>query len=543
MAMGKRLSSTLVPSFILGLTLLVYISGLFVDVNGDAAKYASIGKDILSTGEWLEIKDKGEPYLEKPPYLFWTSALSFRLFGISNFAYKFPVFLLSIAGMYALYRLGRLYYDRQVGLLAAGLMITSLSYMLYHNDIHTDTCLTTWVIIAIWQFAEYLHRKRILHFIAAFSACGLAMLTKGPIGLVIPVFAIGSHLALHRRWKVLFSPVWLAGLPIIGLWLLPYLIGLFKQFNWVGIKFFLWTNNFGRITGSLYENNSDLTYYIHTFLWVFLPWSVIGIAALFMEIRMLIRDHWKLRQGEALAVGAFLCYFPIISVAQFKSPNYLMVVFPLVALITAKWVLKWTPGSKIFRFFSGWHQILFILFGLSTLFLLFYPFPDASIPEIIVAMTGLLAGILIIYKARSPFNRLLCPAAIGILILYFAVNTHLFPAVNQYHTGAVAAKIVNKNILPGERFFTRHRNYNATHFYANVKVEPIREFSELSAIILLPGVWLYTTEEGKRELDSLSFKPLAVILLPHHFLRRPKLKILFPGSRESVMEKRYLIHW
>jgi 4-amino-4-deoxy-L-arabinose transferase-like glycosyltransferase len=79
----------------------VYIISGFVDVmEVDAAQYASIAREMLERGEYLQVTNRYVDYLDKPPLLFWLSALSFKVFGISNVAFKLPSLLFAIVGIF-----------------------------------------------------------------------------------------------------------------------------------------------------------------------------------------------------------------------------------------------------------------------------------------------------------------------------------------------------------------------------------------------------------------------------------------------------------
>lgn len=78
--------------FLMGVGLtLVYVRGLMLDVmDVDASQYAAMSLELLSSDNWLHFYYRGAEYLDKPPLLFWLSAISFKLFGVSNWAYKLP---------------------------------------------------------------------------------------------------------------------------------------------------------------------------------------------------------------------------------------------------------------------------------------------------------------------------------------------------------------------------------------------------------------------------------------------------------------------
>ena len=91
--------------FIIGIICLI---GLRIDIMDiDAAQYASISREMLSTGHFLQVYDLGKDYLDKPPFLFWVSAISMKIFGISNFSYKLPSFLFAIIAVFSTYKLSK----------------------------------------------------------------------------------------------------------------------------------------------------------------------------------------------------------------------------------------------------------------------------------------------------------------------------------------------------------------------------------------------------------------------------------------------------
>ena len=94
----------------------IYACGSVLDVmEVDAAQYAAMARELAAGGDWLQFRFRGADYLDKPPLLFWTSALSFKLFGVHNWSYKLPSILAALFGLYATYRLARLYHGVIVG--------------------------------------------------------------------------------------------------------------------------------------------------------------------------------------------------------------------------------------------------------------------------------------------------------------------------------------------------------------------------------------------------------------------------------------------
>ena len=105
--------------------LVVYLVGaVAIDaMDIDAAQYANISREMADNNEFLEVQYRGEDYyLDKPPLLFWLTALVIKLLGATNLAYRLVPILSTLLGMYALYRFAKLYYSTQTATVAALVM-------------------------------------------------------------------------------------------------------------------------------------------------------------------------------------------------------------------------------------------------------------------------------------------------------------------------------------------------------------------------------------------------------------------------------------
>ena len=159
---------------------------------------------MIETNNWLQIFHKGNDYLDKPPLHFWLSGGSFLLFGVNSFAYKLPSFLFTVLGTYSTFRLGKTLYNKEIGKLASLLFYCSFAVILINQDVRTDTVLVGIVIFSLWQLIDYVQTSKWINLIAGFVGIGFAMLAKGPIGLMVPVLALGIHFLIKKQWKNIY---------------------------------------------------------------------------------------------------------------------------------------------------------------------------------------------------------------------------------------------------------------------------------------------------------------------------------------------------
>ena len=191
--------------WLFGAITLVYLPGFNIEVMGvDSSQYALISREMAETGDYLQVKTYGNDYLDKPPLLFWLNSLIFKLLGYHNWSFKLGSFLFTLLGVYSTFRLGKFLYSASTGRMAAILLYTCQAMFLMNNDIRTDPILTGSTIFAIWQLVEWLNTRKWFFLIGSALGIALAMLSKGPIGLMVPALAVGGYLVGKKRWSDFF---------------------------------------------------------------------------------------------------------------------------------------------------------------------------------------------------------------------------------------------------------------------------------------------------------------------------------------------------
>ncbi len=524
--------------------LVVYVLGLFPEVGIDSAKYAAVSRSMYETGDWLHPYIYGEPYLQKPPFMFWLSSLSYHIFGLSMFAFKLPSLLFTIASVFALFKLVQSYYSEKTAWIASLMYSTSQMLFLYSNDLHTDALLTANVVIAVSFIARYFQNKKLLYFILGFVFVGFATITKGPIGMAVAGFAIGGHLVMTKNWKMLFSPMWLLGALIIAIILIPTLIGNYDHFGWEGIQFFFWTNNAGRIAGS-HGVNKDYFFYIHTMAYIFLPWSFYAFVMLFNHIKRWIKEGKKaLNRSEYFSYSLIIVFVAILSVSGQKAPHYMFTIIPFLSTLVADYVVTTFAQNK-----KGQIKSLaigeYIVLGIAvcaSFFVIVYVFPTYN-PAIWVAVIAVLSAVIyILVKEKNAFVKLILPLALISIMLNFIVNVQFMPSVFQYHGAIRACDKYSELAKDNEALYTYKYEQFETYFYAKNISERVKDENELEQLQQKHHFWLITNQDGKQAVDSLfSNREQSVEVFGHKKISRLGMKFLNPKTRESSLKKVYLI--
>jgi len=474
-----------VPFWVFIFIAIVYFTAIRVDtMDIDASQYAEISREMLKSGDYLHIYDRGHNYLDKPPFLFWASAASMKVFGVNNLGYKLPAILFALLGIFATYRLTKLLYGEVIGRMAALILATCQGMFLMTNDIRCDTILMSCVITAIWLIQEWIISRKLLYLLGGCAAIGVGMMTKGPIALMVPVFCFISDWILKRQWKNFIRPAYLLGILVIAIVLIPMCIGLYQQYDMhpekvidgkqgvSGLRFFFWSQSFGRITGeNPWKNDVDLSFLLLNMLWSFLPWIFLLLPALFINIAQLIRQKFRLLpEQEWISTGGFLLSYLSLGSSSYQLPHYIFVAFPLAAIVVAKLLFDIIVGKKYSgfgRFIAPFHIVITTLLLLTSLMLITYIFP--AHPLVIVAWGICFMAWLYLAFRKKLVGKFFWLSASGMIIINIFVTNQLYYSLLQYQLGSQVGKYIHqKAIRPDEIMVYRIEDpLNSINFYAH----------------------------------------------------------------------------
>ncbi|HTB52910.1 MAG TPA: glycosyltransferase family 39 protein [Ferruginibacter sp.] len=533
---------------------LIYFIGFGIDVmDVDAAQYASMSREMLASGHFLQVYDFGKDYLDKPPFLFWISALSMKIFGINNFAYRFPSFLFAVFAIFSTYKLAGLFYKKDIAVLAAVVLASCQALFLINHDVRTDTILMSWVIFSIWQLAAWYQDNKLFHFLLACLGIAGGLLTKGPIALFVPIFAFGSQFILQRNFKMLVKWQYLLGVVLIGLLLIPMCIGLYQQFDLQpqkmvigktgvsGLRFFFWTQSFGRITGeSEWNNGANIFFLLQNMLWSFLPWILFFLLAFFLECKQLVKQKFKLLEGqEWICMGGFLLTYLALGISKYQLPHYIFVVFPFAAIITAKFIyaLLFEEKYSALKKPLFWiHFSIFSLLWIALLFILSYCFSSIPIWVAIIALVLFIVFIFLSFSADKMVPRLLAICLFTIMGVNLFLNYAVYPALLQYQKGSVVGRWIHDNKLPADHFYLYKENdIHSLDFYAQSLIGHKDSTSQLIA-----GDYLIADKNKLADLDKAEKKYTIEYSGEDFHVTALSFQFLNPATREGEV-KRYAV--
>ena len=548
------------PLWIVALAAIVYLLAIPVDImEVDSAQYANMAREMIEHGEYLQVFDRGKEYLDKPPFIFWITALCYSIFGFGEFAFKLPAILFAILGIYSIYRFTRIWYPERTAVLSAIILATTQGYFHFTNDVRTDVYLTNAVIAALWLFSEQIRQNRGYYWIGAFFFVGIGMLAKGPLGLVLPAMGMGTHLILKADWKNIFRWQWLAGLAVVLLVLSPMLIGLYEQFDAQptkivndrsgvsGIRFFFWEQSFGRITGeNVWKNDTGPFFFVHSFAWSFLPWTLGLLGALGFLVRDAMGGIKKLlkSQPEWISLGGFILPFIALSASHYKLPHYIYVVFPMASVLAAnffsrielrdsKFNMRWVNIPQAIILFGSWG------FG-SLIFIWFFPLTN---PLLIVIGAGGFG--VFIWSLFRPFENRLSRFLWMSLATSLSVNvlmaTWFYPQVLHYQSSAQTGKWIRENGLTDIPLYITKVNARSLDVYSQKTAHEISTGDVNTLLESTPVLLVFTNEEGLNEAKAGKLN--VEIIQEREDYPATLLSMNFgnPEKRPSVLGKRFLL--
>lgn len=304
-------------------------------IEPDEARYSNIPSLMNRTGDYVTPRLDHLVYLEKPPLSYWATALSFKIFGESEFSSRLFAALCAWGCLLLVYKMGTFFQDERTGLYSAAVLSTSLCFFFFGRMNLLDTPLTLFVCLATWAGYRFYvgsgHRKGWLYLL--YFASGLAFLTKGLIGVIFPFVIILAWLSFCRRWRDilrLLSPV---GIIIFLAISCPWVI-LAQKANKDFLWFFFIREHFLRYTSTLHGRQGIFLYYIPVILFGTLPWS----AFLWQFIREGIRNRLFLfKKGDNCFLAIWISFiFLFFSLSSSKLIPYILPIFLPIAVFIGR---------------------------------------------------------------------------------------------------------------------------------------------------------------------------------------------------------------
>jgi 4-amino-4-deoxy-L-arabinose transferase-like glycosyltransferase len=402
-------------------------------------------REMITDGQWLVTHVNGTLNTHKPPLFFWLIALiSLPLGAVTSFTARFPSVLAALTTAILVLQLGRRYSSEKTAVLGVFILATSHMFWDKARSVQIDAllCCLIWTgltAFVFWRQGDLPGRRAGLIF---WAAAALAVLAKGPVGVLVPLGIVLVTLAVDRRlgrWREFapFSGPLLFAL-ICGAWVAAATL-------WGPAEYSVW--------GALQEHFVDRGlhgmhhaqpwwYYAKVMPPQMLPWTFLVPGGLFLA--------WRRRDPlDRFLLVAFLFVVVFFSISTEKRTLYVLPAYPAMALLVARLLgalWGWDPKAGISKQWVVSAQTIFggILVMAGTAVPVISP-RFQEIPGWVGYTVGgllLVCGLITLLAARRNLQvAVLFPAA-GFALGYLFVAAFVFPAVNESKSSRQFAGVI-----------------------------------------------------------------------------------------------------
>lgn len=316
------------------------VLGLRELLPADEGRYAQIAREMAASGDWVTVRYNGLKYFEKPPFHIWMSALAFDVFGVGPWQARLWVAVSGLIGIAAMALACARWWGWRVALNCALVMFAMPLWSLgaQFNSLDMSVSAALAVVLAAFMLAQHPDASpasRLRWMLVAWAAMGIAVLTKGLIGIVLPGLVLGVYTLWRRDWALWTRVHLLAGLAVFALVTVPW-FWLVSTRNPEFAHFFFIHEHFQRYTSTIHRRDNPWWYFVPLIVAGCLPWTGLwwamvdrvrqatgpGVAAAGIEVERLL---------AAWAVSIFLFF----SASGSKLPGYILPVFPALAVLAA----------------------------------------------------------------------------------------------------------------------------------------------------------------------------------------------------------------
>lgn len=375
-------------AILLGLACLLFFLGLgSLDLTDrDEGSNAEAAREMVESGDWTTPTLNGEPRFAKPVFLYWLISGAYRLFGVSEFTARLPSAVFGVLLILLQYAFLSRVRGPAVGLFGALMLLLNVEIVAIGRLVLTDGVLIFFTTLAIYGFWIGLHGStrpafagegRARHFMWLFYlGMALGTLTKGPIGVAVPLLAAIPYLTLTRRW----GQFWRRGFPLAGLALF-----LAVAAPWYAVMLSIHGSRYsasaqadtvGRFFSVIGGHGGTVFFYIPILLFGFFPWSGFLPVALWQAFK-----QWREARGASLEARGkreedspssplplasrpptpqelelfaalwLVAVFLFFSASATRLPHYIGPLFPAAAILTASYWSRCladpkTPGVR-----------------------------------------------------------------------------------------------------------------------------------------------------------------------------------------------------
>lgn len=435
------------------------------------AFYADGAKNMLKTGDFLTPVFNGEIRLNKPPVTYWIVAMGFFLFGLNEWALRIFHALMGIGTALMVYHMAKISFGERSSVVS--FLAMSLSFLFVANSRYASPEVPLTFFITLSLYLWFLSYKKHITwaFCGSVLASSLAVLTKGPVGFLLPASVIFLYLILTDRRELFKLKYYLGTFAVVllsGWWYLYQ----FRENKEIFLEVFL-KENIKRV----YAMEGDPFYfYLLDINFSFLPYSFLVFPATLWAL--------KSKRKELLFFAIwFLWPLFVFSLVKMKLPLYIMPSYPAMAVLVG--VFLSSVENKALKV-TSWILSVLLLTAVPILAFLF-------VLEVLLLILILILGSIFVKYVHWSLKP-----SVGALALYFYFAGALLPAVEGFRPYKDIGEAIKKADPQGKL-----RTYEVGAFHYNLPFYADRPIKVIKDLPNLKDPALVLTKESPADCETI----------------------------------------
>lgn len=348
---------------LLAISAAVYLPGLFTlpPVDRDESRFAQASRQMFESGDWAVPRVQDRPRLNKPPLIYWLQCASVAAFGDDRenagiWVYRIPSALCATGAVLLTWRLGRRMMDPRAAFLGAVLLAVCPMVVWDAHQARADqlllftVCLTQLCLWQVWKRSRHATARPTIAWALAFwVAIGAGVMAKGPITPMIAALTAVMLCVVERRWRWLLRLQPALGLIVVAAIVGPWLNRVIAQVGWENNRAIIFNETVGRSAEAKEGHWGPPGYHLVLLAALFWPgslftaaavvraWSVAGCGSVLTPVMRRVR---RSQPASLFLLAWLLPSWIVFEAVGTKLPHYTMPLYPALALLSARMVLR-----------------------------------------------------------------------------------------------------------------------------------------------------------------------------------------------------------
>ena len=545
----------------------------------DEPKNAECAREMLVNGDYILPRYNELPRFDKPVLLYWLLVGAYRVFGVTEFAARFWSATFGVGTVLCTYHLGRIMFRPETGWWAGLVLTASLLFGVAARGATPDSTLIFFSTLGLLCYVAACVRNENMtastrpglpSSVAMYAALSLAVLAKGPVGVVLPGLVIALFVWCHAptsaisvdgtaRWwlrigvwaRCRLHPVhvWqsihslrpLVALVMLSAIALPWYVAVGIQTRGEWLEMFLGRHNLERFTSTLDGHRGPIVFHLLAVFGGFFPWSILLPQAVRETVRRL-RDGNSFSRGDLFLACWVIAYVGFFSLAGTKLPNYITPCYPALALLTARMIEGYLAQPGLLGRLS-WRVALGSLAVVGVSLIIGLPIAALTIlpGEAWLGVVGCVpiagAWLAWTFSQQGNLHRALQSLAATALAISLALFGWVLPRVDRHQTSEnIVAAIRDRDQSPETPFqlMTYRFSQPSLIFYAQRRIHNWGEATKVEEFFRqFPNdAYVITRSENLPELQPILPADVVVLERRPQFLRRNREVVLLGRRME-----------